>query len=156
MEDAGEDSADKKALEALRVSALSGRSFLVAEDNAINAEIIGELLTMNGARCVIKSDGREALDEFLKAAPETYDAVLMDIQMPEMNGYDAARAIRQSRRPDAGSIPIVAMTANAFAEDVRSAAEAGMNGHVAKPIDMGILTETLCRLFYEQEDGHED
>ena len=80
----------------------------------------------------------------------------MDIQMPEMNGYDAARAIRQSRRPDAGSIPIVAMTANAFAEDVRSAAEAGMNGHVAKPIDMGILTETLCRLFYEQEDGHED
>lgn len=156
VDDGGEMMTDEVDFEALRALSLSGRSFLVAEDNTINAEIIGELLTMNGARCVIKTDGREAVREYLKAVPGTYDAILMDIQMPEMNGYEAARAIRQSKRLDAAKIPIVAMTANAFAEDVQAALAAGMSGHVAKPIDMGILTETLYKLFCGQEGAHED
>lgn len=124
----------------------AGRKFLVAEDNAINAEILCELLSMYGADSVVKTDGVQALQEFSTAAPGTYDAVLMDIQMPEMNGYDTARGIRGLPRPDAGEIPIVAMTANAFAEDVKAAMDAGMTAHVAKPIDVEVLRETLMKV----------
>ena len=122
---------------------LSGCVFLIAEDNAINAEILCELLSMYGAEAVVKTDGLQAVEEFRVTAPGTYDAILMDIQMPVMNGYEACRRIRALDRPDAGAIPVIAMTANAFAEDIHKALEAGMNAHVAKPIDLRILQETL-------------
>ena len=101
---------------------------------------------MYGADSEVKTDGVQALQEFRTAAPGTYDAVLMDIQMPEMNGYDTARCIRGMKRSDAGEIPIIAMTANAFAEDVKAAMDAGMTAHVAKPIDVEVLRETLMKI----------
>ena len=122
---------------------LGDRNFLVAEDNELNAEILCELLNMEGAGAVRKRDGSQTVQAFLEAAPNTYDAVLMDIQMPIMNGYEAARAIRSSDRPDAKTIPIIAMTANAFSEDIQAALNAGMNAHVAKPIDMKLLRNAL-------------
>lgn len=122
-----------------------GRRFLVAEDNPINAEILCELLRMYGAKAVVKTDGAQVLKEFAGQPPGTYDAVMMDIQMPVMNGYEAARAIRKLERPDAAGVPIVAMTANVFAEDVAMAMEAGMDGHVSKPIDVEIMKETLWK-----------
>ncbi len=127
-------------------SCLAGRRFLVAEDNAINAEIICELLRMYGGETALRTDGAQAALAFRDAPPGTYDAVLMDIQMPNMNGYEAARAIRALDRADAGTIPIVAMTANAFSEDIQTALEAGMNAHVSKPIDVDLLLSTLCGL----------
>jgi PAS domain S-box-containing protein len=128
---------------------LAGRRFLIAEDNAINAEILCELLHMSGAETVVEGNGARAADAFRRAEPGRYDAVLMDIQMPVMNGYEAARCIRQMPRPDAAKIPIVAMTANAFKEDVQEAMAAGMNAHVAKPIDVTILMDTLLRVLGE-------
>ncbi len=123
--------------------ALDGCCFLVAEDNAINSEILCELLQMYGADSIVKTDGRQAVQAFQASVPGTYNAILMDIQMPVMNGYEAARAIRMADRADAATIPIIAMTANAFAEDIQSALAAGMNAHVAKPIDMKTLLVTL-------------
>ena len=130
----------------------AGRRFLIAEDNAINAEILCELLSIYGAETAVKTDGAQALKEFREAAPGTYDAVLMDIQMPEMNGYEATRRIRRLERPDAWEIPVVAMTANAFAEDVREAMDAGMTAHVAKPIDVEVLRETLKKVLIEKKE----
>ncbi|MCD2493395.1 PAS domain-containing protein [Lacrimispora sp. NSJ-141] len=128
-------------------AALAGCCILVAEDNEINAEIACGILEMYGAEAVVKNDGRQVVEAFKEAAPETYDAILMDIQMPHMNGYEAARTIRgMEQRPDAAEIPIIAMTANAFAEDVQLSLEAGMNAHVAKPIDVEILRAALCRV----------
>ena len=124
----------------------SGRFFLVAEDNVINAEILCELLAMFGAKAVVKKDGAQVVQEFAEKPPGTYDAVMMDIQMPVMNGYEAARRIRKLERPDAERIPIIAMTANVFAEDVREAMAAGMNGHVAKPIDVEVMKETIWKI----------
>lgn len=132
------DAADKAIFE--------GRLFLVAEDNAINAEILCELLAMYGAKAVVKRDGFQAVQEFASKPAGIYDAVMMDIQMPVMNGYEAARAIRKMERPDAAGIPIIAMTANVFAEDVREAAAAGMNGHIAKPIDIEVMKQTLWKV----------
>ena len=125
---------------------LSGRRFLVAEDNEINSEILCELLQMQGAQTDVRENGRLAVDAFADAAPGTYDAILMDVQMPVMDGYAATRAIRAMERPDARAIPIVAMTANAFDEDRRAAMEAGMDAHVAKPIDTRRLWNALRRL----------
>ncbi|MCD7991633.1 MAG: ATP-binding protein [Clostridia bacterium] len=124
---------------------LAGLRFLIAEDNAINAEILCELLHMQGAESVVRTDGVKALEEFKRSTPGTYDAVLMDIQMPEMNGYDTARAICGLVREDAGGIPIIAMTANAFAEDVQAALKAGMTAHVAKPIDVNVMVAALLK-----------
>lgn len=124
---------------------LSGYRLLAAEDNALNAEILGELLEMKGARLDTRENGALAVEAFREAAPGTYDAILMDVQMPVMNGYEAARAIRALDRPDGKIIPILAMTANAFAEDVRMAMEAGMDAHVAKPIDI----DQVVRLLHE-------
>lgn len=123
----------------------SGRRFLIAEDNAINAEIISEILRMCGAQTEVMGDGALVVEAFFTAAPGTYDAILMDIQMPEMDGYEAARMIRSDPRPDAGTIPIIAMTANAFEQDVNAALEAGMNAHIAKPLDVNVLYEKLAR-----------
>lgn len=125
---------------------LAGRRFLVAEDNEINSEILCELLQMYGACTVATQDGVQAVEAFSGSCPGTYDAVLMDVRMPEMNGYDATRSIRSLKREDAGSIPVIAMTANAFAEDIQAAFDAGMTAHVAKPIDIQLLIATLGRL----------
>lgn len=124
----------------------SGRNFLVAEDHPINAELLCQILMMDGAQAVVASDGVQAVREFTNTAPGTFDAILMDIQMPAMNGYEASRAIRELSRPDAKAIPIVAMTANAFAEDVQAALDAGMNAHIAKPIDVDVLRSSLGAL----------
>lgn len=132
--------------ESMAEESLEGRHFLLVEDNAINSEILGELLQMRGATYVLKENGQEAVEEFKNHSPGTYDAILMDIQMPVMNGHDATREIRKLSRPDAKEIVIVAMTANAFAEDVQEAMKAGMNGHIAKPVDMKLLCSTLTQL----------
>lgn len=121
----------------------SGKTVLLAEDTEMNAEIAMELLELVGLRTDHAWNGRQAVEMFTASAPGTYMAVLMDVQMPEMNGYEAARAIRASTHPDAAKIPVFAMTANAFTEDVSAALNAGMNGHIAKPIDTEILYETL-------------
>lgn len=119
---------------------LQGLRILVVEDNAINSEILCELLQMEGAQTTVRENGYLGVTEFRNTDPGTYDVILMDIQMPVLNGLEAARVIRQMDRPDAAAIPIIAMTANAFAEDVRASLESGMNAHVAKPIDI----KTLC------------
>ena len=125
---------------------LEGLRLLVVEDNDINAEILMELLDMEGVICERAVNGREAVTRFQSKLEAYYDGVLMDIQMPEMNGYEATRAIRSLSRSDASGIPIVAMTANAFAEDVQKSREAGMNAHIAKPVDPVMLNSTLSRL----------
>ncbi len=131
--------------------ALAGRHFLVAEDVDLNAEILSEILSMQEASCKVVENGKLAVEEFERSEPDLYDAILMDVQMPVMNGYDATRQIRSSARPDAARIPIIAMTANAFAEDVKEALEAGMDAHVAKPIDPQQLCATLSD-FLETQD----
>ncbi len=126
--------------------ALEGLSFLVAEDNELNAEILSEMLAMEGAGCELAVNGQEALRMFQESEPGHYDMILMDIRMPLMDGYAATRAIRACGHPRAADIPIIAMTANAFAEDVRDAMEAGMDAHLAKPIDMAVVEQTIARL----------
>ena len=144
--------ADEKAPRAADVAgtpaseALSGKHFLVAEDNELNAEIIGAILGMYDATCEVAANGEEAVDKFSAAAPGTFDMIFMDVQMPVMNGHEAARAIRAMEREDARAIPIVAMTANAFAEDERAALDSGMNAHVAKPIDIKKLQRVVAAL----------
>lgn len=134
-------------------SLLIDKRILVAEDNSINAEITCGFLELYGALYVVKTDGRQAVDAFAQAKPGTYDAILMDIQMPRMNGYEATRRIREMDRADAQEIPIIAMTANAFSEDVQSCMDAGMTAHIAKPIDVKALGNTLCRLLMQEVHG---
>jgi len=129
--------------EAVESDSLEGLRFLAAEDNEINAEILSELLELEGAACEIVENGRLAVERFQRAEEGEFDAILMDVQMPVMNGHEAARAIRALERPDAARIPIIAMTANAFAEDEKAALSAGMNAHVAKPLDMEILKKVV-------------
>ena len=124
-------------------SALQGMHVLVAEDNEINAEILRELLDMSGASCDICENGKSVVETFGQSVPGQYQMILMDVQMPVMNGYEATKAIRDLGHPLALTIPIIAMTANAFAEDIRDALEAGMNAHVAKPVDMSVLEQTV-------------
>lgn len=125
------------------VEKLEGLYFLAAEDNEINAEILAEILEIEGAGCEIVENGRLALERFMEAEEGRFDAILMDVQMPVMNGYDATRAIRQLERKDAREIPIIAMTANAFAEDEKEALDAGMDVHMAKPIDIELLKKVI-------------
>lgn len=132
-------------------SLFAGRSFLIAEDNTINAEILCELLAMQGADTTLTTDGKAVVRVFRQAEPGTFDAILMDIQMPEMNGYEATRIIREMKRPDAETIPIIAMTANAFAEDVQASVDAGMTAHVSKPIDVDIMRNTLFKIFNDNK-----
>ena len=123
---------------------LKGMHFLLAEDNELNAEIVVELLRSEGAECDVAENGQLAVDKFLSMPARSYDAVLMDVMMPVMNGYEATKAIRASKHLEALTIPIVAMTANAFVKDVQDALAAGMNAHVAKPINMETLKNTLA------------
>ena len=122
---------------------LDGFRLLMAEDNALNKEVAATLLRMNGAEVDCVEDGQQALDTFLDSKPGDYDAVLMDIQMPVMDGYEAAKKIRASGHPMAMSIPIIATTANAFSDDVSAALASGMNAHVSKPLDIVQLCKTL-------------
>ena len=122
---------------------LCGTRILLTEDNDLNAEIAAELLQEEGCTVDRAKDGVECVDMLEKAANGTYQIILMDVQMPVMNGYDAARVIRRMGDPHKANIPIVAMTANAFSEDRQAALDAGMNDHIAKPIDMNILVSTL-------------
>lgn len=121
----------------------SGHRVLMAEDNDLNAEIAIELLEMVQMKADRADNGEEALRLFEASPSGTYDAILMDMQMPVMDGLEATRAIRRSEHPQAKSIPIYAMTANAFNDDVAKALSCGMNGHIAKPIDTTILYDAL-------------
>ena len=122
---------------------LQGMRFLCAEDNEINAEILTELLKIEGAECTICENGEEILKAFEQSAPGDYDMILMDVQMPVMNGYEATKAIRRSSHELAKTIPIIAMTANAFSEDIQHSLAAGMNAHVSKPVEMKVLEKTI-------------
>ncbi|MGN1423782.1 MAG: response regulator [Oscillospiraceae bacterium] len=124
---------------------LSGRRVLLVEDNDLNAEIAVEILEMTGLAVERAVDGKAAVDMMTACRDGYYDLIFMDIQMPQMNGYDATRAIRAMDRSYCRNIPIVAMTANAFAEDVQAAKTVGMNEHIAKPLDMKVLKRTLNR-----------
>ena len=122
---------------------LQGMRFLCAEDNELNAEILTELLKIEGAECTICENGEEILKAFEQSAPGDYDMILMDVQMPVMNGYEATKAIRRSSHKLAKTIPIIAMTANAFSEDIQHSLTAGMNAHISKPVDMKTLEKTI-------------
>ena len=122
---------------------LQGMKFLCAEDNELNAEILTELLKIEGAECTICENGEEILKAFEQSAPGDYDMILMDVQMPVMNGYEATKAIRRSSHELAKTIPIIAMTANAFSEDIQHSFAAGMNAHVSKPVEMKMLEKTI-------------
>ena len=137
------ESLSSKAEETPDGTVLEGMHFLCAEDNELNAEILEELLKMKGAECRICENGEKVVETFEQSVPGTYDMILMDVQMPVMNGYDATRAIRRSVHKQAGTIPIIAMTANAFSEDIQHSLAAGMNAHISKPVDMTILEKTI-------------
>lgn len=124
-------------------SILKGKRFLCAEDNELNAEILKEILEMYEAECVIYPNGEEIVKAFKTVKPGTYDVILMDIQMPKMNGFEATKAIRECENPLGKTIPIIAMTANAFSEDVKQCLNAGMDAHIAKPIDIAALEKVI-------------
>ncbi len=132
-------------------NSLAGMYFLAAEDNEINAEILREILAIEDAGCEIVENGQLAVERFAASKEGEFDAILMDVQMPVMNGYDATRAIRSLEREDAAGIPIIAMTANAFAEDEKEALKAGMNVHLAKPIDVNLLKQIIRQYAKERE-----
>ena len=122
---------------------LKGMRFLCAEDNELNAEILTELLKIEGAECTICENGKRVLETFEQSVPGDYDMILMDVQMPVMNGYEATKAIRRSSHELAKTIPVIAMTANAFSEDIQHSLAAGMNAHISKPVDMKTLEKTI-------------
>ena len=126
-------------------SPLSGMKFLCAEDNAINAEILQMLLETKGASCTICPNGQEIVDAFASVKPGEYDMILMDVQMPVMDGLEATRRIRNGENPLGRIIPILAMTANAFLEDMQKSREAGMDEHLSKPVDIAALEQTVKR-----------
>ncbi len=136
-------------------SVMNGKLFLIAEDNELNSEILTEMLLIEGAKSELARNGKEAVEMFEASEAGHYDMIFMDVQMPIMNGYEATREIRKSSHPQAKSIPIVAMTANTFAEDVRNALDSGMNGHLAKPINMDIVRETVAKLLGAATDGED-
>ena len=128
---------------------LEGRHILVAEDIEMNAEILMDILEMEDMTADHAENGKIALEMFEKNAAGTYDAILMDVRMPEMDGLEAAEAIRALDRPDAKTIPIIALTANAFDEDVQRSLQAGMNAHLSKPVEADHLYQVLGELIYE-------
>ena len=132
---------------------INGRNILLAEDVIINAEIMKELIGMKGAQIDHAENGRIALEMFSRSPAGHYDAILMDIRMPEMDGLEAAKAIRALPRPDAKTVPIVAMTANAFDEDVQRSLQVGMNAHLSKPVETERLYQTLEELIWEADQA---
>ncbi len=127
-------------------SNIAGMRVLLVEDNEINCEIVEFMLKDAGAEVVTANDGKAAVDVFVQSAPGTFDCVLMDLMMPVMSGYEATRVIRGLERSDAKSVPIIALSANAFEEDVTMARDAGMNEHLAKPVDMERMFKVISRL----------
>ena len=144
-------SLEQENLEEINHISIEGLTLLIAEDNEINAEILAELLDIEGATYKIVGNGQLALECFNNAEIGEFDAILMDVQMPVMNGYEATRKIRELKRPDSQKIPIIAMTANAFAEDVKEALDSGMNVHVSKPIDMELLKKSINQCLQRKE-----
>ena len=140
-----DEAPQQAAPEAAAPADISGMRVLVVEDNALNREIVQCLLEEEGAEVTLAEDGQQAVDAFAAAAPGHFDAILMDIMMPVLDGIGATQAIRALPRPDAQTIPIIAMTANAFEEDKKKTQEAGMNAHLAKPIDSAKLCAVLAR-----------
>ena len=140
-----EDQVVERPHAALEDINMAGRRALLVEDNRLNAEIAMEILRMTGIAVEHAADGIEAVDRMNECEDGYYDIVFMDVQMPRMNGYDATRAIRAMNRDYCRQVPIVAMTANAFAEDVQAAKTVGMNEHIAKPLDLCTLAKTLVR-----------
>jgi CheY-like chemotaxis protein len=134
---------------------LKDRRILLAEDFIINAEIVKELMSLKGASVDHAENGRIVVEMFDKSKPGYYDAILMDVRMPEMDGLEATRAIRALQRPDAKDIPIIAMTANAFDEDVQRSLQAGMNAHLSKPVESEHLYKTLEELIWEKNNRTE-
>ena len=148
--DVGEQSQHIPEAEPHELAQLDGQNILLAEDNFLNMEIATELLQMRGAKVTPATDGRKALEAFQASQPDFFDAILMDMQMPNMDGCEATQAIRALDRPDAKTVPIIALTANAFAEDITRTAQAGMNAHLAKPINIELLCVTLTKLMSER------
>jgi len=156
----GEEAQQREAVQAAvedEDADITGMNILAAEDNELNAEILTEIMKMNGVTVTIAPNGREVCKVFADAPENFYDLILMDVQMPEMNGYEATMAIRamadeegkelsEEKRKEAKQIPIIAMTANAFSDDVQHALDAGMNAHVAKPVDVETLKKTISRI----------
>ena len=132
---------------------LDGMRILCAEDNELNAEILMELLKLEGAECTICENGKRILEAFEQSVPGEYDMILMDVQMPVMNGYEATEAIRRSSHEQAKTIPIIAMTANAFSEDMQHSLAAGMNAHISKPVDMKLLKKTIRNIKLGREEA---
>ena len=132
---------------------IAGCRLLLVEDNALNAEIAQILLTDEGATVTVVTDGKQAVEIVQNNPPDTFDAVLMDVQMPNMNGYEATRCIRELDREDADAVPIIAMSANAFAEDVSASLASGMNAHLSKPIDMRRVLATLIKYVRKRYEG---
>ena len=139
----GEEDKPVTALENFQQQDFSGKRVLLVEDNELNIEVASELLDVVGIQVEQALNGQIAVDKVLEKEAGYFDLIFMDIQMPVMNGYDAARAIRTSKRADLERIPIIAMTADAFADDIRKSEEAGMNGHISKPVDIEKLEEAL-------------
>ncbi|MBO5711912.1 MAG: response regulator, partial [Acholeplasmatales bacterium] len=125
---------------------INGFNILVAEDNELNAEIIKDILEAEGSIITLASNGKEAYDAFINSAPGAYDAILMDVQMPVMDGCEATMAIRKSEHPSAKAIPIIAITANAFIEDIEKSMQSGMNAHISKPINIKLIKQKLTSL----------
>ena len=141
----GHENSEKKAAGRSARRSIGGMKLLLCEDNAMNSEIATEVLTLAGAQVDAACDGQEGSSKFIESAPGTYDAILMDIRMPVMNGYDAAERIRASAHPQAKTIPIIALSADAFESDIKRARAAGMNGHLPKPLNVEELIAELSK-----------
>ena len=120
------------------------KTILIADDNPAICHILSQYGKKEGYRVLTARDGQEALDMFEAAAPDHFDIVLMDVRMPRMNGYEATRAIRASDHADAASVPILAMSANAFSDDVEASLRSGMNGHLSKPINVAQVMAAIA------------
>ena len=148
---------DTGKVETSEDSAVEGRHILVVDDIEVNRLILVKILRTLGAECDTAANGQEALDAFEALEPGEYDIILMDVQMPVMDGYAATRAIRASRHPEAKTVPIIAMTANAFMDDVRDAISSGMDAHIAKPVQVDKLKSTIRQVLDSRtQQGTED
>ena len=154
LQDDGESAGDAaREEEAFSDGAFRGNRVLLVEDNVINQEIAMELIGATGAAVECASDGKEGLRRFGEMAEGYFDLIFMDIQMPVMNGYEATRAIRKLPRADALSVPIIALSANSYAEDIAASREAGMNEHMTKPLDVPVLIAMMGRWLKHREEG---
>ena len=151
VDDIPEDNVETKAEKIKTDLDFSKMKLLLVEDNMVNREIASLILTEHGFKLDTAENGKEAVEKVSSSKPGEYQVVLMDVQMPVMNGYEATKAIRQLDNPELANIPIIAMTANAFSEDIQAAKDAGMNDHIAKPIDIPKMIETLQKVIRNEE-----